>query len=226
MVQPLPCHAHVERFVPFEARLRVGQRAGQGVCASLKEHGLTESRTRPISVTSEGPDKKKQKKEEDKENKKEEERKKPSRLSYAARGSQSDVALHAYLFSSLYRVATAHALEKQAKCGRKINFSVLGRTPNHQSRLQECNDRNMIKIELRNERMREEEDRLRIPVQEAEDLKAKEIEKEQKEKDEEQKKQKEESKAARKQEKIRRKEEEKKAKETKKAEKKKEKKAN
>ena len=42
--------------------------------------------------------------------------------------SQSDVALHEHVVSSMYRVATAHALEKQARYEKKINFFVLERT--------------------------------------------------------------------------------------------------
>ena len=45
---------------------------------------------------------------------------------------------------------------------KKINFSVLKRTPNYESRLKECNDRNMTEIELLNERMREEEEEERL----------------------------------------------------------------
>ena len=74
--------------MPFEARLRIGQCADKELREHLKGHGFIESRTRSISMTSEGPDNKKQKNADDKERKKEEERRKkwkPSMLSYAAR---------------------------------------------------------------------------------------------------------------------------------------------
>ena len=113
---------------------------------------------------------------------------------------------------------------KQAKYKKQLKFTVLERTPNYRSRVQECEDMNKIAIDLRNERMRAEEEGIINPVQDAAEAERIRKEKEEKATEDERLKQKEEREAARKAEKKKEKEEEKNAKKAEKKEEKREKK--
>ena len=56
---------------------------------------------------------------------------------------------------------------KQAKYEKQLKFTVLERKPNYRSTVQECENMNKIAIDLCNERMRAEEERIIDPVQDA-----------------------------------------------------------
>ena len=51
--------------------------------------------------------------------------------------SESDIVLHGYLFDETFRCETQQSLKKQAEYEKKLKFSVLERTPNYRSRVQE-----------------------------------------------------------------------------------------
>ena len=63
--------------------------------------------------------------------------------------SESDLILHGYLFDETYRCETQKSLKKQAEYEKKLVFSVLERTPNYRSRVQENEDMNRREIDMR-----------------------------------------------------------------------------
>ena len=190
---------------------------------------------RSVSVRqSEEPDGKKQKKE-----KKEEEKRKKAEAEAEAKKkeedarkkkeaedlrtqlqSESDIILYGYLFDETFRCEMQDSLRKQAEYEKKLVFSILERTPNYRSRVQENEHMNKIAIDVRNERMRAAEERRVNPVQDAAEAEKVRKQIEEKEKEEKRLKEKEQRKAARKAERTERKEEQRKEKKARKAEKK------
>ena len=134
--------------------------------------------------------------------------------------AESDMILYRYLFDPIYRCYTQHSLQKQAEYEKQLPYSVLERTPNYRSRVQEAEDWNRREIEMHGERMRVVANRAN-PVQEAA-AEAERIRKEAEEKEAKRLKEKADRKAARKAEKKERKEkeQEREGKKAKKAEKK------
>ena len=132
--------------------------------------------------------------------------------------AESDMILYGYLFDPIYRCYTQSSLQKQAAYEKQRPYSVLEKTPNYRSRVQEAEDCNRREIEMHGEENRAK------PVQDAA-AEAERIRKEAEEKEAKRLKEKADRKAARKAEKKERKEkeqkrEEKKAKKAEKKEKK------
>ena len=128
------------------------------------------------------------------------------------------------MFDETFRCQTQNSLKKQAEYEKKLVFSILERTPNYRSRVQEAEDMNKREIEMRGEMMKVANENRENPVQDAAEAERVRKEAEEKEKEAKRLKEKEERKAARKAEKKERKEQrgEKKMKKAEKKEKKKE----
>ena len=194
----------------------------------------SEKEVRSVSVSqSEEPDRKKQKKakKEEKKRKKAEaeaeakKKKEDARKKKEAQNlrtqlqSGSNVILHGYLFDETFKCETQNNLKKQAEHEKKLVFSVLERTPNYQSRVQENENMNKIAIDMRNERMRAAEERRVNSVQDAAEAEKVRNQIEEKERKAKRLKEKKQRKAARRAEKKERKEEQHKEKKARRAEK-------